>query len=245
MISEFPLFVFTLLGGMTAGAYILLSFVPRRDERAWVLPVVGLILLAISGVMLMGHLGRLAGVLQVAGYPTTGIGAEGYATMAFGLFVIIDLIVCLAKKKSSAAVTRIAGVFGLILLIAMGYAYFELAGIPQWGSATSFATFVLGGLALGASLGAFFADGGYENARVRTCSIVFVLLGTLALLIEIAPFAGAELPVWPFIIGAVLLAFAAVVIALSKDRSPVASEALVLFLVVVGMAIARYYFYVI
>ncbi len=245
MISEFPLFLFTLLGGMSAGTYALLAVLKRREDGdAVILPVVALILLVISGFALFGHLGRPAGALQVMGHPTTGIGFEGYGSLLFGLFVLIDLIICAAKKKPNHVVTVLAGIFGLILLVAMGYAYYEVMGIEQWGNAASFAMFIFGGLALGVPLAAFFVEEGYGNSRFRLVAALAIALGVIALLIENGVFGGLGLSTNAFMIGAVLLAIAFVLVLVNR-KNAVWITWLIFVLVVVGMAIARYSFYMI
>lgn len=246
MISEFPLFLFTLLGGMAAGAYALLAVSKRREDgRAWILPLLSLVLLAVSGLALMGHLGKPAGVPQVAAHPATGLGLEAYGACLFGLLVFVDLVVCLAKKKPNRAVTVLAGVFGLLLLCAMGYAYFELLGIPQWGTPASFAMLVLGGLALGVPLAALFVEDGYGNGRFRAIAMVALVLGTVALLAECGVFAGLGLGIAALACGAVLLAVALALVAALGRKAPAWLSWAVFVIVFVGMAVARYSFYVI
>lgn len=246
MISEFPLFVFTLLGGMAAGAYALLAVARRRDsDRTWALPCVALVFLAVSGLALLGHLGRPAGVAEVAFHPGTGLALEAYGSVLFGLLVLVDLVLCLTKKKAVRVVGVLAGVSGLLLLFAMGYAYFELLGIPQWGNPASFAMFVFGGLALGAPLAAFFAQGGFGDRHFRVLAVGAVALGAVALLVECGVFAGLGLGFGAFVCGAVLLAAACAVVAVAGKRGAKWAPWAVLALVFCGMALARYAFYMI
>ena len=59
MISEFSLFLFTLLGGTAAGAYVFSwAFPAGKGKKRWLLPLVSLVLLAIGGVALLLHLGH-------------------------------------------------------------------------------------------------------------------------------------------------------------------------------------------
>ena len=189
MISEFPLFVFTLLGGMGAGAYLFTAFLPRREsDKPWLFPPIVLVLLAISGVCLLGHLGKPAGMFNAFTNPTSGITLEGFASMVFGLLVVVDLVLCW-KKKENRIVQALAAVAGLLLMCAMGYTYWTFIGMPQWGTAECFPLFVLGGIATGAGLAAFFVADGYKNPAMATGAIVALALGAVALLWEGVHFA--------------------------------------------------------
>ena len=60
MISEFPLFLFTTLAGLAAGAYAVSAVFPvgKDPKKAWLFPLVCGILLAVGLVGLPLHLGR-------------------------------------------------------------------------------------------------------------------------------------------------------------------------------------------
>ena len=59
MITEFALFVFTTLGGLAAGLYILAALFPVEGKRNnLIITIVPLVMLAIGGVALLGHLGH-------------------------------------------------------------------------------------------------------------------------------------------------------------------------------------------
>ena len=62
MISEFPLFLFTTLAGLAAGAYAVSAVFPvgKDPKKAWLFPLVCGILLAVGLVGLPLHLGAHA-----------------------------------------------------------------------------------------------------------------------------------------------------------------------------------------
>lgn len=244
MISEFPLFVFTILGGMAAGAYVFAAFVPmRKSVQAWVFPVLVLVLLAISGVALLTHLGRPALVLNAFRNPTSGITLEGFATMLFGILVVIDLVLAF-MKKSSRVVRVLAAVAGVLLLLAMGYAYASFTGVAVWCTWQTYLLFVFGGLALGATLAAFFTEGGYGNATMATSTLVALVLGIIGVALVGAVFAGNGQSPAAFVIGAVALALAAGVVWYARKKgASTALVASVFVLALIGVAASRYFFY--
>lgn len=245
MISEFPLFVFTLLGGMGAGAYLFTAFLPRREsDKPWLFPAVVLVLLAISGVCLLGHLGKPAGMLNAFTNPTSGITLEGFMSMVFGLLVVIDLVLAW-KKKENRVVQALAAVAGLLLMCAMAYTYWTFIGMPQWGNVECFPFFVLGGVSTGAGLAAFFVADGYKNTALATGAIVALALGAVALLLEAAHFASVGMGVESFLIGAALVGIAAGVVVYARKSDASWTLPCVIALALVGTAIARYAFYTI
>ena len=244
MISEFPLFVFTILGGMAAGAYVFVSFVPmRKSARPWAFPALVLVLLAISGIALLTHLGRPALVLNAFKNPTSGITLEGFATMLFGVLVVVDFVLALMKKQSRV-VHVLAAIAGVLLLLAMGYAYASFAGVVVWGTWQTYLLFVFGGLAMGATLAAFFTDGGYGNATLAIATMVALVLGIISIALVGAVFAGNGYEPAAFIVGAVLVALAACVAWYARKKGDSTVFVAGAFaLAFIGVAVARYFFY--
>lgn len=58
MISEFPLFLFTTLAGLAAGAYAVSAVLPvgKDAKKAWLFPLVCGILLAVGLVLSLIHI---------------------------------------------------------------------------------------------------------------------------------------------------------------------------------------------
>ena len=156
MISEFPLFIFTIVGGLAAGAYATAAvFPPFKDNaaRSWIAPVVCLALLFVGGIALLLHLGHPERVFNAFANPSAGITQEGFTCIAFGVLLVLDLIIALATKKPSPRIVRVlGGIAGIALLLVMGLAYASFYGVPAWNSWTTVPLFVLGGLACGSTL---------------------------------------------------------------------------------------------
>ena len=104
MISEFPLFIFTTLGGIAAGAYVARAIEPLKVGRtaSWAFPLFALALLAVSGFALLGHLGQPLRVLNAFSNPAAGITQEGIVTVLFGVAVVADFALCLKRGDSPA-----------------------------------------------------------------------------------------------------------------------------------------------
>lgn len=245
MISEFPLFVFTLLGGMGAGAYLFTAFLPRREsDKPWLFPAVVLVLLAISGVALMGHLGRPERMFNAFTNPSSGITLEGLTSMLFGLLVLVDGVMAW-QKKVVKIVPVLAAVAGLLLLCAMGYTYYTFLGTPQWGTVECFPFFILGGISTGAALAAFFVEDGYKSSGLAIGAAIALAAGAVAILAEGAHFAAVGIDAMPFICGALLTLVAAGVALYGRKADASWITLCIVVLAFVGTAIARYAFYII
>lgn len=244
MISEFPLFVFTLLGGMAAGSYVLAGFLPRKEEaKPWLLPLVALVLLAVSGVALLLHLGHPERMLNAFSHLGAGITLEGYTMILFGVVVLVDLVVGLRAGKPNRVVGIVGSIAGALLLCAMGFAYGQFLGTPAWNSFATYPLFIVGGLALGAPLAALFVKGGYTCAPLALGVIVAEGLTAASLVAAGVHFAHCGLGIAPFIVGAVIVVMAAIVAAYARKSSASWCVWCVLVLTVIGVAIARYAFY--
>ncbi|MBQ6452908.1 MAG: dimethyl sulfoxide reductase anchor subunit [Coriobacteriales bacterium] len=245
MISEFPLFVFTLLAVMGAGAYFFAAFFPHKDSiKPVVFPLLVLVLLGVSALALMFHLGNPERALYAFTNPTSGITLEGMSSMFFGIMVLVDLILCW-RGKPNRIVRIVAAIAGLLLTCAMGYTYTTFMGTPQWASALAYPFFILSAAATGAALAAFFVKDGYGDKRFAIAAFIAIVLGAIALCLEGTLFAGIGRSVAPFIMGAVLVLIGAGIQLTfgKKDASWLAPS--VLLLVFAGIAIARYAFYTI
>lgn len=246
MISEFFLFVFTLLGGAAAGAYAVSAcFPPKADEKqSWLLPLTALVLLAISGVALLLHLGRPERVLLAFGNMSAGIAQEGVATIAFGLLVFADLIVSKVKGASVRAIRIAAGIAGVILTCIMAGAYFSYTVQHAWSSWQTFPLFVVGALALGIAVVAAFDDAFYSLGAKRICAVAFYGLFAVSAALEAAHFAGiGSTGFVPLVIGAVVAVVAAALPLAMKSVSSKTLSLVELVIVFAAVAVARYGFY--
>ena len=247
MISEFPLFVFTLLGGAAAGAYAFCAVFPEKadsSKKGIAFPLTCLILLAVSGLCLLTHLGHPERMFNTFSNFSAGITQEGIAMIAFGLVTLIDVILVAAKGETPRWLRIVGGVLGVLLLVAMANAYSQLLNVPAAATLAVVPFFVVGGLALGGALYGAFMSAPYQKGAYLWTSIVVAVLMLATLIAMGLHFASIGLDSVPFIAGAVVgpVAAAVVMLACSKANKSWGAVA-VLALMFVGVAIARYAFY--
>ena len=250
MIAEFPLFLFTTLGGLAAGAYAVAACFPsdggtKDSKRPWLFPLVCLALLGVSLLGVLGHLGRPERFLMALANPASMIAEEAYWSIAFGLLVLVDLVLRARKGASPRAVRVLAGACGFVLMCIMGWAYFTAYGNPAWAALPTLPLFVLGDLAMGAALvGAF--DGGRCRSRVFAVAMAALALAAAASMAAVgAQFAACGHGIMPFAAAAVLAVATAVfaLVAHAGKLVPRTASALVLACILVGVVVSRYAFY--
>lgn len=247
MISEFALFLFTLLGGTAAGAYAFSwAFPAREGKKRWLLPCVSLVMLAIGGVALLLHLGHPERMLFAFANPNAGITREGLTTGLFGVLVLVDFIIALrtgkAAPKALGIVTAIAGV---LLLLAMGSAYMQFHGVSAWDNWTTMPLYVVGGFSAGVLALPLFDSAIARNNAFAICAAVLNALFACTAIATGAHFASLGLSIIPFVCAAVAAIAAAVVAWLAKGREGVAFSALAFLLAFVAVIVARYAFYMV
>lgn len=247
MITEFSLFLFTLLGGTAAGAYALAwAFPASDDKKRLALPLVALILLAISGVALLLHLGRPDRMLLAFSNPAAGITQEGLATGLFGALVFVNLIFALRKGKTAPKALGIAtGIAGIILIAVMGFAYTTFFGVRAWVNWTTVPLFVVGGLSAGAGLLPLVVPGVENNKAFAICAAVLNVLFACTAIATGLHFASLGLSMTLFVCGAIAAVAAAITAYAAKGRNGLALPALCFVLAFAAVAIARYGFYMI
>lgn len=248
MISEFPLFAFTTLGGLAAGAYVVGAFFPsaeRETKRPWLFPLVCIVLLGVGLLGVLGHLGRPERFLFALSNPSSMIAEEAYWSLAFGVLMLVDLALRARKGESPRAVGVLGAVAALGLMGVMGWAYFTAYGNPAWAAWPTLALFVAGDLAMGAALFALFDGGLYRKGAFALASSVLSVLAAVGMVAVAARFAGLGHGMEPFVVGTVL-AVAGAACALLAWRGKLSGKAaapVVLACLFVGVAVARYAFY--
>lgn len=247
MISEFPLFVFTTLGGIAAGAYVLAAIFPAAEKRKrpWLLPLICLVLLGVGGLMLLGHLGHPERMLNALANPSAGIAQEAYAMIAFGIVVLVDAVLCFAKGSCSRWLRIVGAVCAILMTIAMGMAYFTVSGIEAWASWETLPLFVVGDLAMGAAFLALLETERYGKAGFAATFAALGVLTAVSFALVGAHFAGVGCEAAPFVVGAVLaLVGTAFGLLAWKGKLPAKTAAALAFaFMLVGVAVARYAFY--
>lgn len=259
MISEFPLFCFTTLAGLAAGAYAVGAVFPVGGDakRKWLFPLMCLVLLAVGLIGLPLHLGRPERMLIALSNPMAGIAQEAYLSMAFGIVLLIDVIVSKVKGTSPRALSIVGAVLALVLMFVMGLAYFVSLGVVAWASWTTLPLFVFGDLAMGIALVAAFdrfmlgkgeCDLGQALVKKRqflNVEMVLIGLAALAFIAEAVQFGGVGQGVIPFAVAAIVaVAGIGVVFATMKGKMSDNAGAWATFACLfVAVVVARYAFY--
>lgn len=247
MISEFPLFMFTTLGGIAAGAYGMSAVFPEAKEgkKVWLFPLMCLLLLAVGAAFLPSHLGHPERILNALTHPGSMIAQEAYWSAAFGIIVFVDLAICWAKGSAPRALRIVGAVFGLGLIIVMSLAYYTLAGVPAWASWQTFFVFVLGDIALGMLLLPLFKGELLEDGAFSITALAAYVLAAVAFAIEASHFSAIGSGIGLLVAGAVLVAIAICPLFMARSgRLPAKTASWVIAVVaLVGVVLARYGFY--
>lgn len=249
LITEFPLFAFTTLGGMAAGAYAAAARFAddgREAKRPWLFPLVCLALLGVGLLGVLGHLGRPERFLLAMSNPASMIAEEAYWSIAFGVLMLVDFVLLLRRGASPRAVRVAAAVAALGLMGVMGWAYFTSYGNPAWATWQTLPLFVAGDLAMGAALWALFrGEGAYRSGAFAAAFTVVGALSIASIALVTAHFASLGYDALPFAAAVVLVAAGVAFGLLAwKDKLPAAvGPAAAFALVLAGVATARYAFY--
>jgi hypothetical protein len=160
MISEFPLMLFTVLTGIAIGAYVGAALFPKKgsDEKAWIFPLVALILLACGGFAAMGHLGRPHMMMNVLHNPGSSITMEGICTGIVAVIAIIDMVLAKQKGEANRGVRIVGAIAGIIFMCIVTSVYVKSYGNPAWMSTPTYCMFLAGDLAAGFAAWKLFAD---------------------------------------------------------------------------------------
>ena len=246
MISEFPLFVFTVLTGIAAGAYVGAALFPKKKEDAkpWLFPLVALVLVGVGSLAAIGHLGRPALVLNVLNNPTASITMEGMTAGLLAVVAIVDLALCATKKQANRAVRIVGAIVGITCMFVVTSAYVTSYGNPAWIAAPTWPLFVLGDLAAGMAFWMTFAD--MPNKPLATAVAVAALLFAVVLVWQALTFAGLGNPFGFIVCGAVLAIAGAIGawITASTKLWDTAAKAVFVFLLIALIA-SRYGFYLV
>lgn len=247
MISEILLFVFTTLGGIAAGAYLMGALFHRKygeGQKSWLFPLVCLVMLGLGLLFVLFHLQQPQRFLNALANPRAGITLEAYFSMAFGLCVLIDCALRFFKQKEVRALQVVGGLFGVGLTCVMGYQYLTSMNVPAWCSWQTMPFFVVLDIAMGAALYPLFNKGVYGEGSYAAASLGIHVLAVVALVLEAAHFAAVGLSPIPFVVGAILVAAAICFVNRAKGAAAGANDALVICaLVIVGVVVARYAYY--
>lgn len=250
MISEFPLFIFTLFTGLSAGLYVATVAFPDPKafkSRTWVLPLCCLALLGLGLLGALFHLGQPMRFMNALAHPTAPITMEAYCSMAFGALVLADLVVSVAKGSAPKPLRIVAVVAALALMAITGYAYFTCYGIPAWASWPTLIFFIASNLAMGASIPVLANADRARQSRYLWTNLALnaiYLIDLVALAFRFSQFGyGIEWLTAALIVGPV--AGSTVLIASRKEGAPRKLSIGFPVLVIAATVVARYTFYAI
>ena len=248
MISEFPLFVFTTLAGLAAGAYIANAIFVGTDKdakRPWLFPLVCIVLLGAGLLGCLGHLGRPLMFLNALSNPSSMISQEAYWSIAFGVVLLIDVILCFAKSSSPRVLRIVGAVAAAGLIVVMGNAYFTGYGVVAWTSWATWPLYLVGDLAMGTALLGVFHRELVAKPAFGWTAVVLDVLFVVTTVVAAATFSGLGSGFALFVVAAVVSVVGAVAAFLGlKGKLPVGAAAGVACVAMIAaVACARYCFY--
>ena len=184
-------------------------------------------------------------MLNALANPGAMIAQEAYWSAAFGVIILIDVIVAKVKGSSPRALRIVGAIVALGLVFVMANAYFVSSGVAAWCTWQTFLLYFLGDLAMGAALLAGFESSLLSNKAYFAAAVVLDVLAVVAFALEIAHFASAGCDFALFVVGVVAALVGIVVLLLQKTGRVSAKMAtwLVFACLFVAVAVARYGFY--
>lgn len=255
LVEMLPLLVFTTFSGLAAGAYVIdaLCGNDRKNDgsvasvRPWLFPLVCLVLLSVGLCGTLMHLGQPFRFANGMANPGSMIAQEAYWSLAFGLIVVVDLVLSKTKRISVRPVRWAGALASVGLMVVTGLAYYQSLGLPAWSGAATVPLFLVGDLALGAGLCALL-DRNDSGDRKLFCINVAAQIAFAAVLVayglhltrigvDLAGFLVASGVVGPVAVGAV-------VVAVRCGKLPVQIGSIAVFLfAAVGIVLARCAFF--
>lgn len=246
MISEFPLFSFTTLAGISAGACIANAVFPLKDDgkASWAFRLTCLILLGAGLIGCLGHLAHPELFLNAFANPSAGIAQEAYVSCLFGVLLVVEFVLALAGRTVPRALSTITGIVALAMVCIMGTAYIRFLGVEAWASLATVPLFAVGDFTMGVALYALFRRDAYHTGAFFAIAEVAALAAAASFIAEAVHFSSVGYDPMPFIIatvvGPVLMAAAAL---FAKKSDAKAWPVVVFACIVAGVCIARWTFY--
>ncbi|WP_225748687.1 DMSO reductase [Paraeggerthella sp. Marseille-Q4926] len=246
------LYLFTMLGGLAAGAYAFETCLRRTREgtRPWLVPLAVVVLFAIGMLAATTHVHSIPRALQSVLGGTVNLGSGMIQEVAvagvFLLLAVVDLVITVVKKDSPYGLRAAGAVAGVACMIMMGVAYIDIYGNAVWCNApATILTFLSGDLAMGLALFALLDSADYGKKQIRLAAFSANAVLAVGLCLEAAAFVAegfspvaqiAAIGIAP-VVSSVLVAFS------SKVENKKALAVAVCAASIVGIAISRYAFY--
>lgn len=174
------------------------------------------------------------------------IAEEAYWSIAFGVLMVIDAVLCKVKGAAPVAVRALGAIAAIGLMCVTANAYFTMHGNPVWTGPATLALFVVGDLAMGIALVALFRSGLAPEKMFAGVAIVALALCAASIAAIAAQFAGYGFDMMPFIAALIIGPVAGIVVyvlSMTGKLAPKVAAPLAFVLVLVGVVIARYFFY--
>lgn len=251
MISEFPLLVFTVFAGVAAGTYFVTPFFEGVREggrlKRVALPLICIVLLGIGLLGTLAHLQHPERFLNAFVNPTAMIAQEAYWSIAFGVVLVIDLLLSALRAAGTPRAVKVVGaVFALGLMVVTGLAYAMNYGVPAWRGWATFPLFLFGDIAVGLSLFAAMHEGAYERKTLLAFGAVAEVLLGIALIGFVLQLFEAGEGVAPAVVALVLApcgALACAILARKEGKQARMLAWISFACVLVSIVVARYAFY--
>ncbi len=246
MISEFPLFVFTTLGGLSAGLVIAMALFPpaEKQERPWLAPLVALALLGVGMLGVLFHLKRPALFLLALRNPSAGIAQEAYCGIVLGLLLLALFIVSWRKGEAPKVLVWISAAVSLILTFIMGFAYVVNVGTVAWANWTTVPLFVIGDIAMGLALWAILAKEMLAKRPFVLATIVVLAVLALVMLLTGLHFGAVGNNALLIYAGLIVAGAGGIVVAVLAQKELASWQAGALVAcVIVGVCLSRWGFY--
>ncbi len=246
MISEFPLFVFTTLGGLSAGLVMAMALFPptEKQERPWLAPLASLVLLGVGMLGVLLHLKRPALFLLALRNPAAGIAQEAYCGIVLGVLLLVLLIVSWRKGEAPKVLVWISAAVGLILTFIMGFAYVVNVGTAAWANWTTVPLFVVGDIAMGLALWAILSKESLGNRTFTLALIVVLAVLAVVLLLTGLHFAAVGNNALLIFAGLIVAGAGGIAVTVAAQKSSASWQAGALVAcVLVGVCLSRWGFY--
>ena len=246
MISEFPLFIFTTLGGLSAGLVMAMALFPPAEKpaRPWLAPLTALVLLGLGMLGVLFHLSKPHLFLLALRNPAAGIAQEAYCGILMGILLLVMLIVAWRKGEAPKALVWVTAAVSLVMTFIMGSAYMANVGTAAWANWTTIPLFVVGDLAKGLALWAALAKGTLDKRPFALTTIVVLAVLAVVMLLSALHFGSVDADAVLFYAGLVVAPVAGIVITALAMKNPASWQPTALVAcVVIGVCLSRWAFY--
>lgn len=247
MFSEFPLFLFTTLAGLAIGLECAHALYGQKSDREdpWKFSLACLVLLGLGLLGVLFHLGRPQYFYYAMANVRAGITQEAFASILFGVLILIQLAVYAAKKKAPQALNWITAIVGVVLACVMGFAYAVNVGTPAFTDWSTTLLFPVGDVAMGLAVYALarrdVADG---HTSWNGVSLAMDVILAVLIVSQCAHFFAVGQSGVPFACALALLIVGAVMARVgTSDVSKKSLATWGLWIVVIAVVVSRVAFY--